>query len=249
MTKPTRRSWALAALVMTAASFTAVAQSAPPAIRSSSFYTVKPDRVGDFLAAAKEYAEVTRANNGARHFSLWMSLTGEREYVLVRYYSKWADIDDTQDPKLKDVAARLTAINSRIMSCVEKYHRVLQSLDADLSIALPVGSTIPMARVLRTWIRPDKMAEYRALVKSDLLPAAQKANMKLFSVSTVRFGSSNYEMNTITALDKWADLDGDGPIVTAMGGREAYTRFLAKLRPLVTRSEYEIYRYMKDQSY
>jgi len=248
MTKPTRRSWALAALVMTAASFTAVAQPATPTLRSSSFYTVKPDRVGDFLAATKEYADLVRSNGGERHFSLWVSQTGEHEYVLVRYHSKWADLDTAQDPKLKDVAPRLTAVTARIMSCVEKYRRVIQALEPDLS--LPMTSTPPpMVRVLRTWVRPDKVGDYRALVKSDILPAAKKSGVKVYGVSSVRIGGATNEFNSVLGLEKWADMDGAGPIVTGMGGREAYNKFLVKLRPLVTRTEYQVYRLLKDQSY
>lgn len=247
MTKPTRRSWALAALVMTA-SLAAVAQPATPTLRSSSFYTVKPDRVGDFLAATKEYAELVRTNGGERHFSLWVSQSGEHEYVLVRYHTKWADLDTTQDPKLKGVAPRLTAVTARIMSCVEKYRRVIQALEPDLS--LPMTATPPpMVRVLRTWVRPDKIAEYRALVKSDILPAARKSGVKVYGVSAVRMGGPNNEFNSVLGLEKWADMDGEGPIVAGMGGREGYNKFLAKLRPLITRSEYQVYRLLKDQSY
>ena len=62
-------------------------------IRSVTLYTVKPDRVGDFQAEIKEYNAVL-AKGGSTHYnSVWLSLTGPREYALVSYRNKWADLD------------------------------------------------------------------------------------------------------------------------------------------------------------
>jgi hypothetical protein len=227
----------------------AFAQSEPAALRVTSYYTVKADRIGDFLAATKEYAAVIKEGGSERPFSLWSSLTGEREYVLVTHPRKWAELDVTREPKLKDVAARLTAINSRIMSCVESSRRVIHQLDPDLSLPVPTTPPQPMARVLRTWVRPDKTAEYRAILKNDLLPAARKAGLTLYSISHVRFGGSNYQMDSVIGVGKWAEYDQEPALIQAVGGQEAYQKLLARIRPLVSRTEYQMYRYLADQSY
>jgi len=211
------------------------------------FYTIKADRVGDFLAAAKEFAEVARKGGSERSFSVWSSLTGPREYALVRYHAKWAELDQTRESKLDPVAGHLAAINARIVATVESSRRVISEVDVDLG--LPIPATAPaMARVIRTWVRPEHVAAYRALYKAEVLPAAKKAGLSLFSVSHVRFGGATTEFNSVAGFSNWAALDGDPPIVTAMGGPAAYEKFLAKLRPLIERSEYEMYRLMKDQS-
>jgi hypothetical protein len=245
MKNTTRRSWIMSLLFAASA----LAQSGPPTIRVSSFYTVKSDRVGDFLAATKEYATAVKEGGSERSFNLWMSLSGEREYVLVRHHRKWAEMDETLDPKLKDIAPRLSAITSRIMSCVESYHRVISQLDSDLSLPLPTGTPQPMARVLRTWVKSEKLAEYRTIVKNELLPAARKAGLTLYSVSHPRFGGSNFQIDSVSGVANWAELDGEAAIITALGGQDAYQKFLARIRPLVNRSEYQMYRWMKDQSY
>jgi hypothetical protein len=228
----------------------ALAQPTQPKLRVVSFYTVKADRLGDFNAATKEYVEALKKGGSERGMTLWQSLTGEREYALVRYHGSWAELDQQREPKLQPLAGEVSTITARIIACVETYRRVMYELDGDLSTLLPMGSEPQaMARVIRTWVRPEHVTAYRALYKAEVLPAAKKAGLKLFSVSHVRFGGSTSEFSSVIGLDKWAQLDGEAPMVTAMGGQAAYDKFLAKLRPLITRSEYVMYRYVKDSSY
>ncbi|MBI2685765.1 MAG: hypothetical protein HYX27_05580 [Acidobacteria bacterium] len=252
MNIPTRRRWIRLGFLTCFSAGIAFAQPAQPTIRTVAFYTVKSDRIADFLAATKEYAEAVKKGGGEGSFTLWSSLSGPREYALVNYSSKWADLDRRQrerEPKLQSIDGQLTALGSRIMNTVESTRRVYYELDAELSLPLPADEPQAMARVLRTWVRPDQLGEYRALIKADVLPAMKKSGSKLFSVARVRYGGSNYEMSSVTGLDKWGDLDGEAPMVRAMGGRATYDKFVARLRPMITRSEYEMYRYLKDQSY
>ena len=249
MTTPTRRSLASIGLLMAITGGAVFAQPAQPTIRSVTFYTIKADRVGDYLAAVKELAALRAKGGSERYGSTWASLSGPREYALVTYHSKWAEFDIIPDPKMQSMAGQVSALFARINNTVESSRRVIYSLESELSLPLPSGDPQPLSRVLRTWVKPDQLAAYRALVKSDLLPAAKKAGNKIYSVSRARMGSSNYEYSTVTGMDKWADLDGEAPLITAMGGQAAYDKFLLKLRTMVTRSEYEVYRFLKDQSY
>ena len=147
------------------------------------------------------------------------------------------------------MAGQLTALTSRIGNCLQSTRRVIVALDADLSLPMADVAAPPMARVVRTWVRPEHSDAYTALLKSELLPAAKKAGLKLYSVGRVRFGGSRYEFEMVSAVANWAEMDGPAAIVTAMGGEAAYQKFLIKQRPMVTRTEYEMYRLMKDQSY
>jgi hypothetical protein len=105
-----------------------------------------------------------------------------------------------------------------------------------------------MLRVLRTRVRPEKVSEYTALVKSESLAAAKKAGLKFYTVSQVRYGEPSTEFVSVSGLSKWADLDGGLWIQKAMG-EEGYQRFLAKLRPLTIESEAEIYSVVFESSY
>jgi hypothetical protein len=63
-------------------------------IRSITFVSVKPDRVGDFQAELKEVHALMKKDNSTRYSSVWMSLTGPREYAIVTYYNKWSELDE-----------------------------------------------------------------------------------------------------------------------------------------------------------
>ena len=200
------------------------------------------------MSATKDYAAVLSKGGSERPYSVWVSLSGPREYVIVSNLSKWAELDVIREPKLKDMEAELTGIRSRINSTVESSHREIEALEADLSLPMPSGDPQPLARVMRTWVRPEHVNAYMALVKSDVLPAAKKSGQKLFSVGRVRLGGSTYQFSTVTAFANWAEMDSPPALTAAMGGEAAYQKFLAKLRPMVTRNEYEMYRFLKDQS-
>jgi hypothetical protein len=215
-------------------------------IRRIQLATVKPDRVGDFLAAVKESAALEKKGGSERFFSVWHSLTGANEYVLARNYAKWADLDAGPEPKMKDLAAQLQAIGTRITQCIETSHMIVDEVLLDLS--LPQTGPISMIRVLRSRVKPDKVNEYTALLKSEMLPAMKKAGLKLFAVSQVRYGGPNTEFISVSGINSWADLDGGLPIQKAMG-EEGYQRFLAKLRPLIIESEANVFRFVPDSSY
>lgn len=244
-----RRSAISVVLLLTISAAVASAQT-QPLIRTGSFYTVKADRVSDFLAAAKDYASVMKKLSSDRHFTVWQAVSGPREYVLVRYHAKWAELDTPNEAKLKDAQSEITAITNRIMATVESSHRQINLLEHELSIPLVPGRPIkPLASVLRQWVRPEHSTAYRELVKNELLPAAKRAELPLFSVTQNRFGGSRYEYSIVTAMDGWANLDGEPPIVKAMGGRANYDKFLGRMRPLIVRSEYQMYRHLPDLSY
>jgi hypothetical protein len=180
---------------------------------------------------------------------MWASQSGPTEYTLVRYHEKWAELDLTpgQNPKTKDVAGQLSALNARRGQCVEKSERVIELVNQDLS--LPRGTQPPkMISSLKQRVRPDKYNEFLALLKSDLFPAVRSSGMKIFSVAQTRYGGSRYEFRSTTGMNSWSDLDSTPPIVKAMG-EENYQKFLAKLRTMVVNTEYNVYRFLPDLSY
>lgn len=249
MTSLTRRSWACTGLLMAITAGAVFAQPAQPTIRSVTFYTIKADRIGDYLAAVKDLAALRAKAGSARYSSTWASLSGPREYALVTYRSKWAELDVVADAKMQPVAMQYAALLARINATVESSRTVHHALDSELSLPLPTGDPQPLARVLRTWVRPDQVDAYRALTKSDVLPAYKRAGTKFYSVARTRFGGSTFEFTSVTGLDKWAELDSEVPLIKAMGGQAAYEKFLAKRATMVARTEVEMYRFLKDQSY
>ena len=216
-------------------------------IRSVTFYTVKPDRIGDFMAEIKEYNAVLAKGGSAQYYSMWLSQTGPRTYARAQYYKTWAEMDAGADPKMKDEAADIARISLRITECTESWHRVIEEVNPDLS--LPDSGKVPdMLRVLVTEVRADKVGDYLALVKSDILPGVKKSGAKDYSIAMGRFGESSSVVTSVLGFDKWADLDGAIGVEKALN-KEAYQAFLSKLRPLIVSSQFDIYRFQPDLSY
>ena len=105
-----------------------------------------------------------------------------------------------------------------------------------------------MIRVLVTQVRPDKVNDYLALVKSDILPAVKKSGAKDYSITQSRFGEPATVITSVLGFNNWAELDaGVGPQKAL--GKEGYAALLAKVTPLIVSSEYDIYRFQPDLSY
>jgi hypothetical protein len=216
-------------------------------IRSVTYYTVKPDRIGDFQAEIKEFNAIYAKAGVTTYNSVWVSLTGPRVYARSQYFNKWADLDAGLDPKLKEQAADLARINIRIIDCTENWRRTIEEVQPDLS--LPQSNETPkMIRVLVTDIRPDKYQEYLDLVKSDILPAARKGGIKVYEFAKAIYGAPNTEVSSVVAMDNWADLDGEVGVQKGLG-KEGYQRLLEKVRPLIVQSVVNEYRFQPELSY
>ncbi len=225
-----------------AAGLAASASAQQGNIQSVTFYTVKPDRVGDFQAEIKEFNAIYAKGGSTNYSSMWVSLTGPREYVRAQYYNKWSDLDAGADPKLKDQAADLARISLRIIDCTESYRRIIAEVQPDLSV-LTLTEMPKMIRVLTTDVRPDKYKDYLALVKSDILPAAQKGGLKWYEFSETRYGAPNTEVTSIVTMDSWGDLDTGVGVQKALG-KDGYEALLQKVRPLIVQSVVNEYRYL-----
>ena len=218
-------------------------------IRSITFVSVKPDRVGDFQAELKEVHALMKKDSSTRYSSVWVSLTGPREYAIVSYYSKWSELDAaaSPDPNTKEDAGDLARLQTRLVDCAASTRRTIEEIQPDLS--LPASTEMPkMVRVLTTLVRPEKYKEYLDLVKSDVLPAAQKGGLKTYIFAEARYGAPNTQVTSVVAMDKWAELDDAVGIEKALG-KEGYQALLGKVRPLIVQAEVNQYRFEADLSY
>ncbi|MFZ0337974.1 MAG: hypothetical protein WAL45_08075 [Terracidiphilus sp.] len=235
--------------VFAAATLVTPASAQDGNIRSVTFYTVKPDRVGDFMAEIKEYNAILAKAGSDRYSSMWVGLTGAHEYARVQDYTKWADLDASidSDPKLKDQTVDLARISLRIIDCTSSSRRVVEMVIPELS--LPESGAPPkMIRVLLTQVRPDKYQEYLDLQKNVIFPAVQKGGAKDYSVAEASLGESSLEITSVTGFNNWADLDAG---IGAQAGlsKEDFRALREKVRTLITQSEFDVYRYLPDESY
>jgi hypothetical protein len=233
--------------VGTAALWVASASAQRGNIQSVTFYSVKPDRVGDFEAEIKELNALYSKGGSTNYASMWVSLTGPREFVRASYYDKWADLDAATDPKLKEQAADVARVTTRILACTDSWRRIIAEVQPDLSVN--TGTDMPkLIRVLTTDIRPEKYEDYLALVKTDILPAVKKGGLKLYEFSETRYGGPNTQVTSVVAMDKWADLDGEVGVAKGLG-KEGYQNLLRRVRPLILQSVVNEYRFLPDISY
>jgi quinol monooxygenase YgiN len=235
--------------VIALSTFAAALPAQEKNIRSVTFYKISPGRVGDFQAAVKEFNGVLTKAGSNRAYSLWVASTGTLEYALVSHHSKYAELDyvRAQDPQLKDQQADLARIVARINQCTDSSRRVVEEVRPDLSLPDPKEIS-KVISVLTINVHPGKIDEYVSLVKSELYPAVKKSGMKMYNMSQTRYGGPRSQFTSVAGFDKWADLDDKAPIVKAMG-QEAYDKYLAKVRPLMSSAEYEVYRFLPELSY
>lgn len=213
-------------------------------IRRVETFRVKPDRTADFQTQIKEYVNVLKKANASHAIGMWSSLTGPNEFFRVDNYAKYGELDDTQDPKLKEVRSDLTSIGIRITDCTESAERVYYRVRSDLSLP-PPQETPKMLTVLRVKVQPDKMAEYISM-KKEYIALAKKVGGKYHEVMQARFGASEWEFLTVEGIDKWSDLDGPSPIAKAIGA-EASRKFTFSL--FQTERQYDIVRFRFELSY
>ena len=211
-------------------------------IRSVIEYRVKIDRAAEFTDLQKQFAAELKKASATRDRYVFQLLSGPRAYVVVSYFKKWADLDQPPPPN-----PVLTGLSARINGCVESSERRIDVIDPSLSIR--ETNAIPnLVQVVKVSVRPEKMNEYLALVKSTSLPAFKKAGVKRRIFARARFGAPSSDFVTSTGLEKWADLDGPNPLQKALG-EQGYQDYLTKLSALIYRSQFDVYRYLPDASY
>ena len=73
----------IAAMLLAAAALVTPASAQDATIRSVTFYTVKPDRIGDFQAEIKAYNAILAKAGSDRYSTIWVALTGPYEFARV----------------------------------------------------------------------------------------------------------------------------------------------------------------------
>ena len=239
----------LAALLLAAVALVAPASAQGPTIRSVTFYTVKPDRIGDFQAEVKEYNAILAKAGSDRYSTIWTSLTGDHVYARVQMYSKWADLDSTvgTDPKLKDEAADLARSSLRIIECTSSWHRDIDVIMPDYSLP-DSGDEPTMIRVLVTHVRPEKYREYLDFQKNVVLPAIQKSGAKDYNFADKRFGEPGPVYVSVVGFNNWADLDAGVGAEKGLS-KDDYKALVDKVHELIVSSNFILYRYQPDLSY
>lgn len=222
-----------------------MAASAQPMLISRTVTaSVKSDRAAEFEAAVKDYNAAYAKTPNPRARLDYQALTGAvPRHRLVVSYADWAALDAA--PTNEGSADLARALN-RIRACLDSSTTVVTELLPDVSTPPMPNEPPTLVRISRTRIRIDKIDEWLALVKNELLPAYKKAGRTL-TVRQVRLGGPTNEFFLSTRVANWADANKNW-LIDSMGA-EAYNRMSAKLTALTTYRERDLYRYRADLSY
>ena len=104
--------------------------------------------------------------------------------------------------------------------------------------------------MIARWVRtiPGRGGEYIAAVKSDLLPAIKKAELRSFSIWQVYFGEVRSQYLELVPLENWELFDKPDRIVAAMG-QAAYDQFQHKTSATINELLLNTYRFRPELSY
>ncbi len=209
-------------------------------------FVVKRDRIGDFEAAIKDLHAIYKKAGVVAPTLVVQSLTGEDNFLTIRYYSKLSEaMADRRAPFKNNHEGEYIAANIRLASTLAERQTVVSMREADLSVT---GATEVPAyfRVVRTVVKPDKLDAYKALLKEYVDAGVKPGGVKSYTVLRTLMGREATEIATGMGVDSLAQLD-DPPAIKAMG-RAKYEEWLKRRAALVESTTVDLYRYRADLS-
>jgi len=207
-----------------------LAQPAPTTYRVAVSH-VKLDMLNEWLDLEKNELVPALKKGGVSTQSVFATAFGTTgEYVIIRPLDKYADLDG---PSLLVKAlgqAGADRLVARVRRCLESQTVYTQTRMVDISnVVTPPPEVIVSVRYR---ITPGKMDDFRALVKSDLLPVYKKAKVQ-FVVNQRGPGANVNDVTMSTGFQKFAEMDG-GTFPTRQLGAEGAAALNAKFRPMRT---------------
>ena len=168
------------------------------------------------------------------------------EYVTVTPFAKYADFDG-EGPLVRALGQAAAArLNEKLRRCVASQVSYAGTRLTDISNVID-GPPSAVIVTVRYRIASGKMADFRDLVKSDVLPVYKKANVRL-TVTQRGPGANVNDVTMSTGYAKYADLDG-GPVLTKQLGADGAAKVNAKFAPFRTLVEVVVRRRVEDLSF
>lgn len=220
----------------------AAQQPAPPTRSSVTVVRLKPDMVDAWVDFQAKRTIPALKKAGITQRDVYRSAYGQAfEFRIVQPAGKFAERDNPASPierALGAPAAKEYADTLRKMIASQQTWIIQGVADASFD---PNPDAIHKILVLTTThIAPGRAADYVNYLKGDLMPAQKKGQAKRFLASRVLFGGDNNEFRLATFEDKFADLDGDSPVLRALGA-EGVAKLGQKTVGIVVSSQRVVY--------
>jgi len=239
----------------------AVCLTAPVAVRAQGDYLdvltikVKPEKVADFLALTKRFAEANRKFNGDRWLAL-QSVYGEANvYQFTSVRKDYADIDKANEAEMlaankglgKEGAQKL---EQDFNTCIVWSRSELRRRRWDLSRKAPqdaeaYAKLIGESRLLRTTavhIRPGHILDFEALMKDSKEAGEKNPDTAPVFVSQVVEGNKGATFYVSTLRSSMGGFDHN-PTTKEILGEEGFKKFQQISADAVEVAESNLYRF------
>jgi len=252
-----RALWALAVVVCLAA---------PVAVQAQGDYLdvyivkVKPEKLADFQALTKKWADANRRFNGDRWLALETVYGEGNVYQFTSTRKDYADIDKTNEAVMAAVnkafgKAAADKMGQDFNNCLVWSRAELRRRRWDLSRKAPQGPEayakfIGESRLLRTTavhIRPGHVPEFEALSKEMKEAGEKNPDAQPVFVSQVIEGSKGATFYVSTLRSSMAGFDHN-PTMRDILGEEGFKKFQQINADAVETAESTLYRFSPDLS-
>ena len=239
----------------------AVCLTAPAAVRAQGDYLdvltikVKPEKVADFLALTKRFAEANRKFNGDRWLAL-QSVYGEANvYQFTSVRKDYADIDKANEAEMLAANKGLgkegaQKIEQDFNACIVWSRSELRRRRWDLSRKAPqdaeaYAKLIGESRLLRTTavhIRPGHILDFEALMKDSKEAGEKNPDTAPVFVSQVVEGNKGATFYVSTLRSSMGGFDHN-PTTKEILGEEGFKKFQQISADAVEVAESNLYRF------
>jgi hypothetical protein len=198
----------------------AAAQPAPNRSRVQQIQ-VKPDMVNEWMDLQRHEVVPALKKGGTKTRTVYQTNIGEGfEFLIVTPFAKFAEFDgdNAQVKALGQTAAARLA--EKLRKCTDGNSNWIITELTSLSNIIP--NSPPPEKIVSTRLRiaPGRMQDFQNLVKTDILPAFQKA--KIQNTLNVRgMGANPNDVVATSPISKYADLDLPSPLERALDAEGA----------------------------
>jgi len=154
------------------------------------------------------------------------------EFLIVTPFEKYAEFDGdgAQVKALGEAAAARLA--EKLRKCTESNANWIITELTNISNIIP--NAPPPAKIVSTRYRiaPGKMQDFQNLVKTDVLPALQKAKSPV-TINSRGMGANPNDVVATSPISKYAEFDEPSPLERALGS-DGMAKLLAKAVGILT---------------
>lgn len=209
-------------------------------------YTIKGGRMAEFESIVKDLNALYKKAGVPSATLVFQSLTGAEQVFVTRYYETISQALTNRGEAFKGPhEAEYRALNMRLMDTVAARETRVAERDAEVSLPRPTAMP-PYIRVIKTQVKPGKVAEVKALVREWVDGGVKPAGVKVYTVTQTRMGGPTGELVSVTGVDSLAALDEVAPR-KAMGEAK-YNAWVARRDAAIEGSEVNVLRFRPELS-